>query len=634
LGAMWAKFRQIAIAAFIACAVLSSGQARAQYSDEFTPDPSLNPQAQQVSQRQPWRLEKVTFKGFDNITPSQAAEVMELKPPGLLQIQRFPIFDYSKVSRDRKRLLQLYQEHGYFQAKVKAEVVRDRVKRMVQVHFTADEGIPVKVEKVELSILPKDLEASWKPQLLKELPIKAGEQFQLAKYQEAKRLLGRMLADEAHPLNKVAGQVLVYPHKKSAVVKLRAELGPRVLFGPVRVEGNKKIGRDYILEAKTFVRGQPFSSKVLDQTKSALLDSGFFSAVNPEPMYDEIQDNQVPIKLQVTERDSHSVRLGLGWGNEDLFRVRILQVNRNMFGWNETFTIEGKVSAIYQGIVGRIKVPYFFNLQTNLLLSGGLQQENNEAYEYQRLFVSPMVEYQLAGKWRFFIGYNAERDHILDLKADVPDPEEEEKDQYISSVPFGFSYDGRDSILNPTSGTFFRLHVEAASDAIGSDVEFVRPVADLRHVLPLRDILGWKKWYLAARAKGGIAYPLPGTDRIPLVRRFFPGGADSVRGYPYQKLGPLDESGKPLGGEAFVEGSLELRFPLVGELGGVIFSDAGNAYESFNTEIGSLRFTVGGGLRYHTPVGPLRLDFGYQLNPPSDPHFSRYEVYLSVGQAF
>lgn len=549
-------------------------------------------------------------------------------------MRKFPEFDPAKVTRDRKRLLQLYQEHGYFQAQLKAEVEKNPSERMVKVRFVAQEGDPVKVEKVELSIIPQELEASWKPQLQRKLPIKAGEQFQLAKYQEAKRVLGSRLADEAHPLNKVAGQVLVYPQKKSAVVVLRAELGPRVLFGPVRVEGNRNIARNYILKVKTFVRGQPFSTKVLDQTKSALLDTGFFSAVNPEPMYDETRDNQVPIRLQVTERDAHSVRLGVGWGTEDLLRLRILQVNRNMFGWNETFTIEGKLSSIYQGIVGRLKIPFVFNLQTNMLLSGGLQQEDNEAYEYQRLFVTPLLEYKLAGKWRFFFGYNAEKDHILKLKTNVPNPEEEKKDHYISSVPFGFSYDGRNSVLNPTSGTFFRLHVEAASDVIGSDVEFLRPVADLRHVLPLRGILGWKHWYLASRAKGGLAYPLPGTERIPLVRRFFPGGADSVRGYPYQKLGPLDTGGRPLGGEAFVEGSLELRFPLVGELGGVLFTDAGNAYESLSSEIGSLRFTMGAGLRYHTPVGPLRLDVGYQLNPPSDPHFSRYEVYLSVGQAF
>jgi outer membrane protein assembly complex protein YaeT len=559
---------------------------------------------------------------------------MEIKLPGLLQVRRLPKYEAQKVVRDKERLLQLYHEHGFFNAKVTAEIKRDQERRTVSVVFVAHEGKPVIIEKVELSILPKDVEHLWLPQLTEKLPIKPGDQFKLAAYQEAKRVLAASLADEAHPLNKIAGQVQVYSNKNSAVVLLRAELGPRVLFGPVRVEGNEDIDTEYILNVKTFVRGQPFSGKVLEQTQSALLDTGFFSAVNPEPMYDEVKNNQVPIRLQVTERDAHSVRLGLGWGNEDLLRIRILQVNRNMFGWNETFTIEGKLSAIYQGLVGRIKAPFIFNLNTNLLLSGGLQQKDNEAYENQRLFFSPIVEYLLGGKWRFFVGYNVEVDKIIDLKAKVPNPEEEKRDHYISSIPFGFTYDGRDSLLNPTKGTFFRLHVEIASDAIGSNVEFVRPVADIRHILPLEDIVGWKKWYLAARAEGGVAYALPGTDRIPLVRRFFPGGADSVRGYPYQRLGPLDEGGKPLGGEAYMEGSVELRFPLVGELGGVFFVDAGNAYESLNTEIGSLRFTAGAGLRYHTPVGPLRLDFGYQLNPPADEPFSRYEFYLSVGQAF
>lgn len=631
---MLAISRIIGLAVLVAAFFLASSQALAQYSDEFTPDPLSGPDAQKAPVNQPWLLEGVSFKGFVNITPSAAAEVMELKPPGLLQVRQLPKFEEQKVVRDKKRLLQLYQENGYFQATVEAEIERDSNRRTVKVVFVADEGAPVTIEKIELSILPKELEQFWYPQLIGKLPIKTGEQFKLARYQEAKSVLSKLLADDAHPLNKVAGQVQVYPHKKSAVVLLRVELGPRVLFGPVEVEGNEDIDEDYILKVKTFVRGQPFSSKVLEQTQSALLDTGFFSAVNPEPMYEEIKDNQVPIRLQVTERDAHSVRMGLGWGTEDLLRLRILQVNRNMFGWHETFTIEGKLSAIYQGLVGRIKVPFVFNLNTNLLLSGGLQQENNEAYENRRLFFSPILEYLLAGKWRFFVGYNIEVDHLLDLKANVPNPEEEKRDHYISSVPFGFTYDGRDSVLNPTKGTFFRLDVEVASDAIGSNVEFLRPVADLRHIIPLEDVFGWKRWYLASRAKGGVAYALPGTDRIPLVRRFFPGGPNSVRGYPYQRLGPLDEGGKPLGGEAFVEGSVELRFPLVGELGGVLFVDAGNAYESLDAEIGSLRFTAGAGLRYHTPVGPLRLDFGYQLNPPADEPFSRYEVYLSVGQAF
>ncbi len=614
----------------LAAALLAGARGLAGAAEAGKPDAGPVPRPAEAA----WRLEAVRFRGFDNITPSQAAAVMELKPPGLLQLRERPRFDRQKMLRDQKRLVQLYHEHGYFQATVEAEIQRDRKARKVTVTFVAHEGRPVKVEKVELSVVPAELEAFWRPQLSARLPIAPGQQFKLKRYQKAKEALSRFLADEAHPLNQVQGQVRVYPQRGAAVVVLRVELGPRVLFGPVRVEGNRNIGRDYILKAKTFARGQPFSRKALDDTQAALLDSGFFSAVDLEPVYEEMKDQQVPIRLQVAERDRHSVRLGLGWGTEDLFRVRIMQVNRNLFGWNDTFTIGGKLSAIYQGLVGRLKIPYRFGLDTGLLISGGLEQKDNEAYENRRLFFSPVMEYRLAGRWRFYLGYNVEKDSLLELKAAVPDPELEKEEKYISSVPLGFRYDGRNSVLNPTSGTFFRLDVEVASDAIGSEVEFLRAVADLRRVVPLEGALGWKDWYLAGRAKGGAVWPLPGTEHIPLIRRFFPGGPDSVRGYPYQKLGPLDEGGKPLGGEAFVEGSLELRFPIVGELGGVLFVDAGNAYESLSTGMASLRFTSGLGLRYHTPVGPLRLDFGYQLNPPAGEPLPRYQVYLSVGQAF
>jgi outer membrane translocation and assembly module TamA len=187
----------------------------------------------------------------------------------------------------------------------------------------------------------------------------------------------------------------------------------------------------------------------------------------------------------------------------------------------------------------------------------------------------------------------------------------------------GLRFDNRDSVLDPKKGVYFNAEVETASSALGSDVKFCRPVVELRHVMPLPLFPGW---FLASRAKAGAAFHLPGTERIPLVRRFFLGGADSVRGYPYQGLGPLDPAGKPLGGEAMVEGSVEARFPLWGKLGGVLFVDMGNAYETLSTDVGKLRFTSGTGLRYNTPVGPIRLDVGYQLNPPSQEGLDHYEV--------
>jgi outer membrane translocation and assembly module TamA len=501
----------------------------------------------------------------------------------------------------------------------------------VTVEFVVRENQPSLVQGISLELPSAQDEEIWGSRLRSRLTTATDQPFDLRRYEQDKIALGQVLADDAHPLHRLDGQVRVHPEEQRVEILFQIDPGPRVLFGPVEVTGQGRRDEGFILRQIPFVRGQPFSQAALDKARRVLLDTGFYSSVNLTPDFEHLRGAQAPILVEVKEAKRHSVRLGLGWGNEDQFRLRILQVNRDVLGLNDTLSFEGKISYIYQGLVGRLKLPELPSRLMDTVITGGVEQKDNEAFINRRYFLNPMLEYRLQDRWSWFLGYNVEQDRMVELKSAVPDPASEKQQIYISSLPMGLKYDSRDSILDPKRGTFFQVDVETASDAIGSEVEFIRPQAEVRHILPVTFLPGW---FLASRAKAGLAYPLPGTERIPLVRRFFPGGADSVRGFPFQGLGPLDSAGKPLGGEAMAEASVELRFPLWGDLGGVAFVDAGNAWENISTEIGALRFTGGGGLRYQTPVGPIRLDLGYQLNPPDHSPLSRYEVYLSVGQAF
>lgn len=601
-------------------------------------------------------VRQVTFLGIDNLPMSTVREALETAPPAKLRPNKLIPYDPATVRRDRNRLLALYKENGYFDASVQVKVTRDevsaptveestqlpaaggaeapRARSTVSIVFEVHEQSPYRISKLDLRVTGSPDNECWHEELAAALPIKVGQDFKLKEYQDAKAALKRVLSEQAHPLGAVEGQARVYKGKGKVVVVLAVKTGPRVLFGRTSVQGNRRVGEAYILQSKTYFRGQPYDQRQLEETQRRLMNTGFFSSVTMQPKFAEMQGDMVPMTIRIYERQPYSIRLGLGYGTEDLMRVRILQVNRNLLGLGDTLTFEGKISAIYEGVVGRLRLPHVFNLRSNLLVSGGLEQMETEAYINGRTFVTPTIEYRLDKRWTVYLGYNVERNRLRDLKTQVPDPDYENQTFFISSVPGGITYDSRNSVLDPTKGTYFNLEVETATSAIGSELEYIRPVARLSHVLPLKPLIGLEHWYLAGRAMAGIAYPLPGTDRIPLIKRFFPGGPNSVRGYPYQRLGPLDDGGKPLGGEAAMEGSIELRFPLVGELGGVLFMDAGDAYEDLSSDMTKLRFTSGAGLRYHTPVGPLRLDFGYQLNPPAGDPFTRWEVYLSVGQAF
>lgn len=610
------------MAALVLWSLIPPGPAQAD-GEETTPPPA--------SPQEPLRVRAVNFKGFDNLSPSEAAKVLEIRPPSLLGLRTWPLYDKLKVARDEQRLVELYHEYGFFQAKVKAAVKIDQRSRSVVITFTAHEENPVKIKEVRLIFPDPAARQRWEAEVRKVLPLKPGQRFTLEAYQQAKAELGRLLSNQAHPLHEVDGQVLVQPDLETAVIRFKVKPGPRLLFGSTSLLGNHHISARFILRELAYIRGQPFSLKALELTQKRLMDTGFFTYVALEPQYNDRHGLEVPINLRVNERPPHSIRLGLGYGTEDLFRLRLLQVNRDPLGRGDTLILEGKLSAIYEGMVARWKFPYLLGARGNLILRGGLEQTNNEAYINRRRFFRPIAEFLSSGHWSWYAGLNLEVDRMWELKSQVPDPDFEKQAFFIVSVPVGLKYDSRNSILNPTSGTLFYLDLEISTSLLGSELEYLRPVASISRVQPIPRFTGW---FLAMRARAGLAIPIKEERRIPLVRRFFAGGADSVRGFPYQKLGPLDPTAKPLGGEAMLEGNLELRFPIWKELGGVVFVDAGNVYEDIGDNMGALRFTSGAGLRYQTPVGPLRLDFGYQLNPPGNAEIPRYQVYLSVGQAF
>ena len=597
-------------------------------NDDMDPLDSYALQAQRPPS--PWRVNRVSFQGFKAVTPDQAEVVVESKPGAALAVRLSEPYDSFKVESDVRRLETLFREQGYFKAKVTVKEERNPAEKLIHLVFTAQEGPPTLVEKTTLLWADDADRKLWEADVQKILVLQPGQRFILSRYEQTKRGITNFFSDQARPRNKVLGQVRVYLERDQAEVLFKMDPGPRFLFGDSQVKGNHGMGRKFILDEATYTRGQPFSPKSLEETQRALLNTGFFSSVSLRPLYKQARDNQVPILIEVRERDPHSIQLGLGWGTEDQFRVRIQEVNRNVLGWNETLSVEGKLSSIYTGLVGTLKKPYLLNRRSTLVLRGGIEQRDTPAYINNRLFINPALEYVVDNQWSWYMGYNSESDHLRELKTQVPDPSYEKQTFFISSFPVGIIYDSRDSLLDATKGTYGRLEVETALKAVGSEVEFVRAEADLRHVVPLP----WDNWYLAARAQAGMVYALPGTDRVPLIRRFFPGGADSVRGYPYQLLGPLDRGGKPLGGASMALGSIEVRFPIWQALGGVVFVDTGNAWERIEDTFGSLRYTTGFGLRYNTPVGPLRLDIGYQLNPPSGEPFDPYQVYLSVGQAF
>jgi outer membrane protein assembly factor BamA len=337
--------------------------------------------------------------------------------------------------------------------------------------------------------------------------------------------------------------------------------------------------------------------------------------------------------VQLKPKKSQNFRFGIGYGTEDGLRLKGAWTYRNLWGWAGKTSISAKRSDLIENIQTDYIQPYFLDAQNTLRAKTGFEREKFESYTNRKVFGTAGLERTFMKYWTVAAGYNLEVNNLEEIK--ITDPEELEKLSqqniyFISSLLGGLVYNSADNALDPKKGSVVALSAEWASDLLGSEINFVRPALELKRYQPV-----YENFTVAGRVRfETIQSDDPAS--IPIFKRLFLGGSDTVRGYDYQKIPPLDDTGNPLGGLSSLNANLELRFPVYRKLTGVIFGDMGLLDpEYLRYDTGEMRYTCGGGIRYNTIVGPLRLDIGYKLNPPeSEQKVDRWRLHFSIGQAF
>jgi outer membrane protein insertion porin family len=219
---------------------------------------------------------------------------------------------------------------------------------------------------------------------------------------------------------------------------------------------------------------------------------------------------------------------------------------------------------------------------------------------------------------------------VLDA-AQLSTSKEESGKILISSLNPALIFDKRDDPFNPTQGSLHGVIIKEALKELGSEADFTKGTVQSTWYLPVAE---YTVFALSGRA--GMAWPHHDTQEIPINERFYLGGSTTVRGYPQDSVGPynLDAYGNrvPTGGYSMVQFNAEIRLNSSGGSGFVLFSDAGNVWVEQKIHLNDLRASYGAGFRYHTPVGPLRIDYGQKIHRQS--WESPGELHFSIGQAF
>jgi outer membrane protein insertion porin family len=578
----------------------------------------------------PLTLKSLTFTGNKLVTTKALKKELTMTLPSFWPWKKLPPFKKGELARDLVRLKDYYRTQGFFHTKITPSLQTNE-QGQVAVTVQIAEGPWVKVTQINLQVAATDRPLDLEP-LAEQRPVKTGDRLIASNYENLKRLYLNYLLNHGYAHARVDGKVYVNEKFNTAKIDLRVTPGVFSHFGKITVTGNKETPDYLILRKLTFKPGGVFNFSEIYASQRNLYKLDLFSSVSITPEKVPPQETIIPIAIKLQEKKKRALKFGLGYGSEDKVRVRGALRLRNLGGGGRTLDIEGKYSSIDSHFTATFSNPQIWASYFDLVGAGGGVYLQYPSFNNFAIFGQTRLERQLPWKFRAYSGYQIRQDKPTDIayttQAAFSQPQEQ---KFLTSQVFvGASQNTTDNPLYPTRGGILNARGEASLDFLGADLQFLRSVLEARRFYDL-----WKKkLILAGRLKLGLMGPIQATPEIPLFRRFFCGGYNSMRGYRLYYLGPRDISGLPIGGDALLEGSGELRFPIYKELHAVVFMDFGNVYPNIgNLDLGQLKYAAGAGLRYRTPIGPVGIDIGVPLNP-INPRSDGVQINFTIGQAF
>jgi outer membrane protein insertion porin family len=594
-------------------------------------------------------VRSIDFVGVRAIDTSRLKTALATRESAKLPWGRKYRFDKSRLDEDVKRIEAFYADRGYPSAHVtNVQVVPNEAKNAVSVTVTVAEGTPVLVSNLELTgfdVLPGPSIES----IRQRLPIQPGQPWDRQQVIAARDLATNELRDQGYPYARVT--VAETPEATSVRLAFRAEPGPLSHFGTIEMVGNQTVENRIILRQLTFKTGDVYRRSLVQDSQRRLYGLQLFQFVNVETIQTEQQDPDVHIRVTVAEGKHQRVNLGVGYGTEEKARVDAGYHHVNFLGGGRTAGVRGRWSSLDRGIRLEFNQPYLLGPHVSLAGEGQHWLTFTPAYQSTITGGRVMVRHEGSQRMSWAVSFLNERDNSTiteqyrndpevrnDLIALGLDPETGHQDGTTNALALDLQRSTATNLLDARNGYQIATHFEIAPDFLPGQYHYTSLTADARQYLPVTERLTW-----ANRAQAGSINPFDESQpgQVPFSKKYFLGGATSIRGWGRFEVSPVGTSGLPVGGNTMFAFTSELRASLIGRLGGVAFLDGGNVWESgWTIDFSDLHYAVGLGLRYETAVGPIRFDVGQQLNRIDGllidglPQERYWRMHFSIGQAF
>ncbi|MEX2273808.1 MAG: BamA/TamA family outer membrane protein [Vicinamibacterales bacterium] len=605
------------------------------------------------------------LEGVKSIDEDRLRSVLATSASSKLPWGRKRYFDRARFDADLKRIVAFYADRGFPDARVvSSDAKYNDDKTKVSLTLAIEEGEPIIVEDLQFAgfdVLPPDHFESLEGRLSQ----KAGQPLDAELLTLSRSIALDEIRDHGYPHARVRITESPGTGLRDRIVTLTAEPGRLAHYGPIEVEvrpvdpeDGPSVSDSVILDQLTFKPGDLYRLGQVQESTRRLYGLEMFQFVAIEQVDPDPASDVVRMRVTVTEGKHQRVRGTVGYGSEEHARVAGNYRHVNFLGGARTAGVEGKWSSLDRGAALTFGEPnlfnkvalnmraenWFFDQPTYDLTTRGGRATLTRRFGQSGALSQDRSVTTISG------GYLGEREDYTvspEALADPTfrdtlialglDPRTGRAEGLLSAITVDINRNTTENLLDARRGYVLSAHLEQAG--LGGDYKYLETTAEGRHYWNLNE-----RAVLASRLRVAA---LGGTDNpdadIPFFKRYFLGGAQSLRGWGRFEVSPLTGEGHPIGGFTSLEAMVEVRFPVTTNIGGVLFGDGGNVWPGrYDFNPADMKYDIGAGVRYRTPVGPLRFDVAWQLTKieglviEGDPKNNnrRWRLHFSVGQAF
>lgn len=576
------------------------------------------------------RISTISFEGNNSFSARKLHGVMETKEEWFMSwLTGAGTYKEEVLKNDALLIADYYLNNGYINVKVGEPTIKlsdDQDSLLVSISIT--EGDQYRIGEISFKgdILYPEKEIREK---LKSEP---GEVFSRANLRADIGTLTDMTADKGYAFNNVDPRTTPNPEKKLLDIAFDVEKGDLVYIERISIMGNSKTRDKVVRREMRLMEGELYSATGFKRSKQNLMNTGYFEEANVATAKGTAAD-KLNVNVDVKEKATGAFTIGGGYSSLDglIFQGSVSQSNFMGLGLkaNASAAIGGKSNTYSVGLTD----PYF--LDSKWTLGADIYRSERDYTDYSRRLTGGDIKagYPITDFIGTFWMYKYEIKDIynptaLYLQYNTLDPVDYPLNTTTtSSIYSSITNNTTDFRFDPSSGMVNTLSVEYAG--LGGNNKYVREVLDNTFYYPL-----WWKFVVSTKVVVGGVQRAGAT--IPIDEKFYLGGIGTLRGYGARSVCPIDANGIYVGGEKELFGNVEVKFPLLPEFGikGVSFFDYGNAWSGNGIKPPDLLMSYGAGIRWASPMGPLRLEYGIPINPRPgiDNKSGRFE--FAIGSLF